>query len=82
MPKTSSADSHRLEMAVANIKKHPTLSASEAMHLAGFSEEDRANPSLQRLVRRRLPGKGKRAFSSLSTLSSESANDINGISVS
>ena len=33
-----------------------------AMQLAGFSEEDCSNPSLHRLVRRRLPGRGKRAY--------------------
>ena len=82
MPKKTSTNSNRLEMAVASIKNHPTLSASEAMHLAGFSEEDRANPSLRRLVRHCLPGKGKRAFSSLSMHLSELVNDINGISVS
>jgi len=44
------------------MKNHPTLTAAMAMQLAGFSEEDCSNPSLHRLVRRRLPGRGKKAY--------------------
>ena len=35
-------------------------SAVDALHLAGFSESDRSDPSLQRLIRRHLPGQGAR----------------------
>ena len=44
------------------MKSHPTLTAAMAMQLAGFSEKDCSNPSLHRLVRCRLPGRGKRAY--------------------
>ena len=43
------------------MKKHPTLSASEAMKLAGFSDSDIKNRSIHRLLYRRLEGNSKRS---------------------
>ena len=54
----------RINAAASIIKRHPTLTAAMAMKLAGFSEEQCSNPSLHALVRRRLPGRSKRAFKS------------------
>ena len=61
MPKHT-PHSERINAAAGIIKNHPTLTAAMAMKLAGFSEEDCSNPSLHALVRRRLPGRGKRAY--------------------
>ena len=60
MPRKASADSDLVEKAVACMKKHPTLSASEAMKLAGFSDSDIKNRSIHRLLYRRLEGNSKR----------------------
>ncbi len=54
--------SERINAAAGIIKNHPTLTAAMAMKLAGFSEEDCSNPSIHALVRRCLPGRGKRAY--------------------
>ena len=55
------------------MNSHPTLTAAMAMQFAEFSEEDCSNPSIHALVRRRLPGRSKRAYQkTLPTLSTPS----------
>ena len=61
MPKHT-PHSERINAAASIMKSHPTLTAAMAMKLADFSEEDCSNPSIHALVRRRLPGRGKRAY--------------------
>ena len=69
MPKHTPHSEH-INAAASIMKSHPTLTAAMAMQLAGFSEEDYSKPSFHALVRRRLPGRGKRAYQkTLRTLS-------------
>jgi hypothetical protein len=77
MSRRASIDSKLVESAVELLKKHPTLSAAQMMHLAGFSEEERSNPSLQRLICRHLPGNSKKKFNAMIA----SPADITSISV-
>ena len=70
MPKHTPHSEH-INAAVGIMKSHPTLTAAMAMQLAGFSEEDYSKPSFHALVRRRLPGHGKRAYQK--TLRTQSA---------
>jgi hypothetical protein len=65
MPRTSSADQGLVEKAVDKLKMHPTLTVVDAMHLAGFTEDERKDKNIQRLVLRRLPSKGKHAYLSM-----------------
>ena len=65
MPRTSSADQGLVEKAVDKLKMHTTLTVVDAMHLAGFTEDERKDKNIQRLVLRRLPGKGKHAYLSM-----------------
>ena len=72
MSRITSSTAELVEKAVGYMQKHPTLRTSLAMKRAGFSEEDQANPSKQRLVQRHLPGKAKRKMQA--QLSSNSSN--------
>ena len=80
MGRTGSVDPELVKQAVSKMKKHPTLTASEAMQLAGFSEEERKNRSTQRLIYRHLPGKSKRNLTAAT--SSNSSNNNVGLIVS
>ena len=75
----TSSTAELVKKAVWYMQKHPTLTTALAMQLAGFSEEDYANSSKQRMVRRHLPGKGKRKMKEL--LSSDSSGTLNGTTV-
>ena len=76
MPKHT-PHSERINAATGIMKSHPTLTAAMAMKLAGFSEEDCSNPSIHALVRRRLPGRSKRAYQkTLPVLSTPSPPDV------
>ena len=76
MPKHTPHSEH-INAAAGIMKSHPTLTAAMAMKLAGFSEEDCSNPSIHALVRRRLPGRGKRAYQkTLPVLSTPSPPDV------
>ena len=78
MPKQTPHSEH-INAAAGIMKNHPTLTAAMAMQLAGFSEEDCSNPSLHVLVRRRLPGRGKRAYKkTLPTLSASLPPAVRG----
>jgi hypothetical protein len=78
MPKHTPHSEH-INAAVGIMKSHPTLTAAMVMQLAGFSEEDCSNPSLHALVRRRLPGCGKRAYQkTLPTLSAPPPPAVRG----
>jgi hypothetical protein len=78
MPKKTPHLKH-INAAAGIMKNHPTLTAAMAMQLAGFSEEDCSNPSLHVLVRRRLPGRGKRAYKkTLPTLSASLPPAVRG----
>jgi hypothetical protein len=69
MPKHTLHLEH-INAAAGIMKSHPTLTAAMVMQLTGFFEEDYSNPSFHALVRRRLPGRGKRVYQkTLPTLS-------------
>ena len=59
MPRTSSADPALVKAAVEKLQKHPTLTVSEAMQLAGFLPEQVKCRNTQRIVIQALPGKKK-----------------------
>jgi len=67
MPRTSSADPALVKAAVEKLQKHPTLSVSEAMQLAGFPEDQVKCRSTQKSVIRAMPGKRKRDAAALSS---------------
>ncbi len=81
MSRITSSTAALVEKAVVYMEKHPTLPTSLAMKLAGFSEEDQANPSKRRLVQRHLPGKAKRKMQALSSSNSSSMGSIIGKTV-
>lgn len=80
MGRTATADLDLVKLAVAKMIRHPTISASEAMQLAGFSEEEWHNRSTQRLIYRHLPGKSKRNLAA-ATSANSSGNNV-GVIVS
>ena len=59
MPQMSSLDPTLVGKAVAKLRKHPTLTVSEAMQLAGFPEVQFKCWSSQKTVSRALSGKKK-----------------------
>ncbi len=78
MPKHTPHSEH-INAAAGIMKSDPALTAAMAMQLAGFSEEDYSNPSFHALVRRRLPGRGKRVYQKiLPTLSAPSPPAVRG----
>ena len=62
MSQNSAAHLARVEHAVKTLLKAPNLTVPEAMYLAKFLEEDIANESIQRGIRRRLPGGTKKGL--------------------
>jgi hypothetical protein len=70
MSTTSSSTAAKLKRAVDLFKKCTSLTTSQVMQLAGFSPEECSNLSTQRMVRRKLPGNGKRKFKAIIAQSS------------
>ena len=60
MSQNSAAHLARVEHAVKTLLKAHNLTVPEAMYLAKFLEEDIANESIRRRIRRRLPGGTKK----------------------
>ena len=78
MPRTSSANPALVKKAVEKLRKHPTLTVSEVMQLAGFPPEQVKCKNTQKNIIRAMPGKKKGdAAASLSSKCSSSVASIN-----
>ena len=76
MPRTSGIDAEKAERAALILKHAPFLTAEEAMLAAKFPAEQASLKSMQRKVRRSLPGGTKRNSIAISSSSGHAGTSI------